>query len=154
MSPTGKNWKLHSWQLVNYAPKIGALLKNVAPRNITKTMRSEAHTIRWWIEMIPFGAFDDHRFRDFVCVVSFKLPILAPTMRGIVVTHVTKHFQTTIRPQSLERIRTFTSLYCPQRIQTIANLNSNTARKKERKAYFAQRRCLQWHWRGVFRKNL
>ncbi|KAF7955805.1 hypothetical protein EAE96_004728 [Botrytis aclada] len=72
MSPTGKNWKLHSWQLVNYAPKIGALLKNVAPRNITKTMRSEAHTIRWWIEMIPFGAFDDHRFRDFVCVPEKK----------------------------------------------------------------------------------
>ncbi|TGO68321.1 hypothetical protein BOTNAR_0026g00080 [Botryotinia narcissicola] len=72
MSPTGKNWKLHSWQLVNYAPKIGALLKNVAPRNITKTMRSEAHTIRWWIEMKPFGAFHDHRFRDFVCVPEKK----------------------------------------------------------------------------------
>ncbi|KAF7881554.1 uncharacterized protein EAF02_006242 [Botrytis sinoallii] len=72
MSPTGKNWKLHSWQLVNYAPKIGALLKNVAARTITKGMRAEAHTIRWWIEMIPFGAFDDQRFRDFVCVPEKK----------------------------------------------------------------------------------
>ncbi|KAG4030889.1 hypothetical protein MFRU_010g00230 [Monilinia fructicola] len=64
MSPMGKQWKLHSWQLINYSPVLGTVLKKVPPRNITKTMRSEGQTIRWWVEMRPFSAFVDTRFRD------------------------------------------------------------------------------------------
>ncbi|KAF7862763.1 hypothetical protein EAF04_007635 [Stromatinia cepivora] len=72
MSPMGKQWKLHSWQLVTYAPIIGALLKDVSPRNITKANRAEGITVRWWIEMKPFAAFEDDRFRDFECVPMNK----------------------------------------------------------------------------------
>ncbi|KAI9649001.1 hypothetical protein NHQ30_001567 [Ciborinia camelliae] len=72
MSPMGKQWKVHSWHLISFSSVLGALLKEVPPRNITKAMRTEGTTVRWWIEMRPFAAFDDSRFRDFECVPMSK----------------------------------------------------------------------------------
>ncbi|ESZ98385.1 hypothetical protein SBOR_1263 [Sclerotinia borealis F-4128] len=72
MSPMGKQWKVHSWKLIHVSSVLGALLKDVSPRTVTKAMRTEGTTVRWWIEMKPFAAFDDPRFRDFECVPMSK----------------------------------------------------------------------------------
>lgn len=128
MSPMGKQWKLHSWQLINYSPVLGALLKDVSPRNITKAMRSEGITVRWWIEMKPFKAFDDPRFRDFECVVSATISYNYPKYQDGIVVTCTKHF------------RTLSSLQCPSCIKTITNINSITVDEQKGKAY------LEWRW--------
>lgn len=69
-SPLGKQWKLHSWQLNNYAPVLGALIKGVKGRHLGPQQKKDGITLKYLINMIPYPGYEDGRFQDFECVVS------------------------------------------------------------------------------------
>ncbi|KAM3083652.1 hypothetical protein ACMFMG_002232 [Clarireedia jacksonii] len=68
VSPTGRQWKLNSWVLLDRSVVLAKILNEMEPRNITKSMALEGKCVKWKIEMRPFRELDDARFRSFEAV--------------------------------------------------------------------------------------
>ncbi|PQE33441.1 Aldo keto reductase protein [Rutstroemia sp. NJR-2017a WRK4] len=68
VSPTGRQWKLNSWVLLNHSAVLAKTLNDMEPRHITKSMAQEGKCIKWKLEMKPFRELNDARFRSFEAV--------------------------------------------------------------------------------------
>lgn len=77
VSPTGKQWKLHSLILAQSSPVLNRILATAEPASLTKKDREAGKTVFFKLEMVDdpmFKAVDPQglRYKAFRSVVCFK----------------------------------------------------------------------------------
>lgn len=77
VSPTGKQWKLHSIVLSKASPVLANILKRTNPEHITKRQQEEGRTVKWKLNMVREHSASDIdpeglRFKAFKAVVGYS----------------------------------------------------------------------------------
>jgi hypothetical protein len=83
VSPTGKQWKLHSLILAQASPVLNKILATAEPANLTKKDREAGKTVFFKLEMVDdpkFKAVDPQglRYKAFRSMVCFMLRAFIP----------------------------------------------------------------------------